>query len=143
MAKLLLIEDDALLRGQLAGGLSGAGHEVAEAGNGTDGVRLFRAAGPDLVITDIVMDQGEGLGTIIVLRRAAPALPILAMSGNPMYLDHGLKLGATEGLLKPFRMAALLAAVDRHARPAASGGCRLGRRPRRRRPPRSVPCRRR
>ena len=113
MLKLLLIEDDDLLRGQLASGLSDAGYQVTEAGNGEEGLRLFDSISPDLVITDIVMDEGEGIAVIIALRRARPELPIIAMSGNPLYLEHGLKLGATEAFPKPFTMSKLLDGIAR------------------------------
>ncbi len=113
MVKLLLIEDDDLFRGQLAAGLVDAGHDVTEAANGRAGLRLFRETDPALVITDIVMDEGEGLGAIMELRREAPGLPIIAMSGNSVYLDHGVKLGASEALLKPFNMKDLGEAIAR------------------------------
>ena len=112
MVKVLIIEDDEFLRGQLAAGLLDSGFEVTEAENGMAGLRRFKEIGPDLVITDIIMDEGEGLGAIMELRRDAPDLPIIAMSGNPMYLDHGLKLGATEALLKPFGMQKLKSTID-------------------------------
>jgi len=120
MVKLLIIEDDELLRGQLASGLADAGHEVSEAANGVIGLRLFNEIAPDLVLTDIIMDEGEGLGAIMALRRVSQEIPIIAMSGNPVYLNHGLKLGATESLLKPFSMAVLSECITRLAGGAAA-----------------------
>lgn len=111
MLKVLIIEDDELLREQLARGLADSGFSVGEADSGAAGLRLYHETAPDVVVTDIIMDEGEGLGAIMELRRVQPDLPIVVMSGNPTYLDYGLKLGASEGLLKPFTMQRLRDAI--------------------------------
>lgn len=107
MARVLIIEDDDLLRAQLAGGLADCGYDVGEADSGTEGLRQFHETSPDVVVTDIFMDEGEGLGAIMELRREKLDLPIVVISGNPMFLEQGRKLGASEGLLKPFQMQQL------------------------------------
>lgn len=115
MASILLIDDDALLRETLATVLVSSGHRVVQAGNGREGALLFRAARPDLVITDILMPEREGIETIIALHRERPELPILAMTGNPHganYLALAARLGARATLAKPFSAEALLRAVD-------------------------------
>ena len=106
------MEDDAFLRTSLCEALTARGHDVAEAANGSDGMRALKTQAPDLVITDIVMADGEGIGAIVEMHAAMPSLPVIAISGNPMYLDHGLKLGARHALLKPFEMAALIACIE-------------------------------
>ncbi len=111
MAELLLIEDDDLLLEYLRDGLLDAGHRVREAESGDKGLAMFRADPADLLITDLVMDHGEGVGTIMALRDACPTTPVIAISGNPLYLDSACKLGADRGLLKPFTMAQMLDAV--------------------------------
>lgn len=110
MARIILIDDDALLRNTVARSLTAAGHSVAVAGNGFDGVALFRKDSADLILTDLNMPHG-GLPTIRVLRAEFPQLPIIAMSGNSSNLDMASAIGATRILSKPFTPAELAAAI--------------------------------
>lgn len=116
MASILLIEDDEPLRKVLAITLAKAGHKVVQAADGEEGLDRFHDAPPELVITDIIMPGKEGIETIMMLRREAPRLPIIAMSGaatySPVYLEMAAKLGAQRILVKPFTNAALLRAVS-------------------------------
>lgn len=94
--------------------LGHAGYGVTVATNGREGLRSFRTEPADLVITDIVMPDQEGISTIIRLRDESPDTPIIAISGagaNAHYLDLALKLGASRSLAKPFGPEALLAVV--------------------------------
>jgi CheY-like chemotaxis protein len=87
---------------------------VVEAGNGRDGLSLAREGQPDVVVTDLIMPDKEGLETIIELRRDFPDLPIIAMSGSGLgshYLKAAEKLGAEKTLAKPFMMEELVQAV--------------------------------
>ncbi|MBT6094891.1 MAG: response regulator [Rhodospirillaceae bacterium] len=113
MADILLIEDDDLLREYLRDGLRDTNHCVREAASGEKGLALFGEAAAELVITDLVMDDGEGVSTILALRESCPETPIIAISGNPLYLDSALKLGANLGLLKPFTMSTMLDAITK------------------------------
>ena len=110
MARIILIDDDALLRNTVARSLAAAGHSVAVAGNGFDGVALFRKDSTDLILTDLNMPH-SGLPTIRVLRAEFPTLPIIAMSGNSSNLDVASAIGATRILSKPFTPAELAAAI--------------------------------
>jgi len=116
MARILLIEDDDLLRDVLAQSLIAAGHEVVQASNGEEGVQLFRAAPTDVVVTDLVMPVQEGVETIMQLRACRRDLPIIAMSGgvpnSKLYLSIAGRMGAQRILAKPFTPAQLLAAID-------------------------------
>jgi CheY-like chemotaxis protein len=116
MASILLIEDDEPLRQILALALVNAGHTVAEAADGNQGIERFHKAPPDLVITDIVMPGREGIEMIMTLRREAPRLPIIAISGAAnyarIYLGMAAKLGAQRILPKPFSAADLLRAIN-------------------------------
>ena len=116
MARILLIDDDDLLREILAKALTQAGHVVIEAREGREGVELFRAASADLVLTDMMMPEREGLETISALRRELPRLPIIAMSGgnnnSPLYLKLATQLGAQRRLAKPFTPALLLRTIE-------------------------------
>ncbi|MCH8809524.1 MAG: response regulator, partial [Proteobacteria bacterium] len=82
MARILIIDDEDELRSMLRQMLEQAGHEVTEAVNGAEGIRLYEQDRPDLIITDIIMPEKEGVETIIALRRADPDLPIIAISGG-------------------------------------------------------------
>jgi CheY-like chemotaxis protein len=110
---VLVIDDDAAMRRLVARVLGRAGHQVHQAADGREGIDLFRRRRPALVICDIVMPVTEGIETIRTLRREAPAVPIIAISGSnvPLYLRAALELGAVTALEKPFSAAALLAAV--------------------------------
>jgi len=109
MLSVLLIEDEDLLRDRIRAGLEDAGYRVRDAGSGNQGLRMFEAERPDMVVTDLVMDGGEGIESILAIRRTDPELPIVAMSGNPQYLHNSAQLGATYTLLKPFAIGQLLA----------------------------------
>jgi DNA-binding response OmpR family regulator len=117
MAHILVVDDEPLLRRTLRTILERAGHVVDEAGDGNQALRAFAAERPDLVITDIVMPDREGIETIAQLRGENPGVPIIAMSGggsagSTLFLELARQLGATRTLNKPIRQAELLAAVD-------------------------------
>ena len=117
MAAILLIDDDDMFRDVLASALATSGHKVTQASNGAEGLRLFRQSPPDLVITDIVMPEKEGLGTIMELRQSHPTARVIAMSGGlahdpKLYLHMAEKFGASAVLAKPFHLSDLMKAVD-------------------------------
>jgi CheY-like chemotaxis protein len=117
MARILLIEDNDAIRTLLRENLELAGHTVIEARDGNEGLDLFRRAGADLVVTDIVMPEREGLEVLRALRTSHPSLKVIAISGGGQgsgaaYLDAARLLGAAKVLLKPFPTAVLLAAID-------------------------------
>ncbi len=116
MARILIIEDDDLLRDVLAHALRLTGHVVSEATNGLDGVRRFREEPADLVLTDLVMPVQEGVETIMELRRVRKDLPIIAMSGglpnSTLYLKIAAGIGAQRLLAKPFTPQQLIKVVN-------------------------------
>lgn len=113
MAEILVIEDDPQLQQVMARILKTAGHVVHVAGNGRAGLQLFDECHPDLVITDIVMPEMEGIETIRALRRKDSDVPVLAVSGSrARYLEAATKLGATAALGKPFGADELLLMVE-------------------------------
>ena len=117
MASILIIDDDETLRTTLARALEIFGHNVRQAADGNEGVAAYRAAPADLVITDIVMPEKEGLDIIRELRHDYPALRIIAMSGGlaydpKLYLHMAARFGATAVLAKPFDLAELRRVVD-------------------------------
>jgi CheY-like chemotaxis protein len=116
MATILLIEDDDLFRPTLAWALRNAGYTVQEACNGRDAMEQFRAARPDVVVTDILMPEREGIETIRELRRLDPSVRVIAMSGSskhsPLYLEAARLLGARRVLAKPFGHVAILGLIS-------------------------------
>jgi len=118
MATVLVIDDEEPIRRFLRLILTRAGHDVLEAGDGSEGLVLLRDHDADLVVTDLVMPNKEGLETIMELRRAYPAIPIIAISGGGLnqpctYLDLARKLGASHVFEKPLDRPAFLEAVRR------------------------------
>ncbi|GGF23138.1 response regulator [Aliidongia dinghuensis] len=119
MARILVIDDDPTIRSLIGGLLEAAGHSSVEARDGRDGIEIFAKQAIDLVVTDIVMPEQEGIETIGALRRLSRTVPILAISGSATigspgdYLRAAAALGASGTLQKPFAPDALMAAVDR------------------------------
>jgi len=117
MAHILLIDDDNLLRGLLRINLEEAGYTVTEARDGKEGLALQAQSPADLVLTDLIMPEKEGVETIIELRKKHPKVKIIAMSGGGRgsatdYLQTARKLGAARTLCKPFTDEELLAAIQ-------------------------------
>jgi CheY-like chemotaxis protein len=117
-AKVLVIDDDSLVRRTISRILQHGGYEVMLAEDGAKGVAKFRSERPDLVITDIIMPEQEGIETIIQLLRDNPAARIIAVSGGGRlgsmdFLTVANKLGAAASLRKPFEPAELLGCVER------------------------------
>jgi CheY-like chemotaxis protein len=116
MARVLVIDDEELLRATLRETLEEAGYEVADEADGVAGVRAFRDARADLVITDIIMPKKDGIHTIWELKQLAPDVKIIAISGGvPGEPRSDLPLaeayGASRSLQKPFSQQALLQTV--------------------------------
>jgi DNA-binding response OmpR family regulator len=119
MAKVLVIDDDAAMRRMITRVLTDAQHQVIEAVDGRDGLRKFRAEAPEIIVTDIVMPEQEGIQTIREIRAGGSTVGIIAISGGggsgdgALYLTIAEELGADAVLQKPFRLAELVAVVDR------------------------------
>jgi DNA-binding response OmpR family regulator len=117
MPRILIIDDEAALRDVLARLLEREGHEVFTAGDGVDGLRLWREHGAAAVILDIHMPRSDGIETLVQLRALAPELPVIVISGGDQTRALGLLsdarlLGATRTLAKPFSLSELTAAVN-------------------------------
>jgi CheY-like chemotaxis protein len=114
---ILVIEDDVELLRQLGAAFAGAGYEVHAAVDGEIGLKRFRSAAPNLVLTDILMPNREGLETIMAMREVRPDVKIIAMSGGGRigpyeFLNLAHHLGADAVLAKPFRLGDLLTLVQ-------------------------------
>jgi YesN/AraC family two-component response regulator len=106
MAKILVIDDDPSIQTMLKKMLEKAGHEVDTACNGSEGLDKIECCLPDLLVTDIVMPEKEGLELIFYLRRKNPELKIIAISGGGRfnyegYLTSAKHLGANLIFQKP------------------------------------------
>ena len=117
MACILVIDDNDELRVTLGEILEGAGYEVREASNGREGLACYQAHAIDLVVTDLLMPEQEGLETIQQLRTMQPIPQIIAMSGGGQtgrldFLHAATLLGADRTLQKPVRARDLLTAVQ-------------------------------
>ena len=116
--RVLLIDDDAALLGLMDHAFTAAGYTTLTAENGRKGLRLLDSYKPDLVVTDIVMPEMEGIGAILQIRRKAKPPKIIAISGagpggRRDYLSWAKHLGADEVLAKPFRMSQIVALSNR------------------------------
>ena len=110
---VLLVDDDPVLLQLMASAFGAAGFRVFTADNGRRGVRMAETCAPDLVVTDIVMPELEGIGAIRAIKQSARAPKVIAISGAGRgrgrdYLSWARHLGADEVLAKPFRMSELL-----------------------------------
>ena len=117
MSRILLVDDDAQVRKMLRITMERAGYEVVEAEDGSEAVRVYDPATIDLVITDIVMPEKEGIETIMELKTINPAVRIIAISGggriNPEdYLKWAQRFGVANTFTKPVDRGELLASVN-------------------------------
>jgi DNA-binding NtrC family response regulator len=116
MARILIIDDESQIRSMLRLMLERVGYEIAEAPDGIEGIRQYRENPADLIITDLIMPNKDGIGMIIDLKKEFPKVKIIAMSGGGVnrpegYLDGAKKLGATRTLTKPIDRDEMLKAV--------------------------------
>jgi CheY-like chemotaxis protein len=123
MARILVAEDDELVANVVLTMLRSGGYEVVLAKNGAEAVRIFGEQQFDLVLCDVHMPGKDGLEVTEEIRRAAPDMPIVSMTGSyprdtggahldPAFLNAAKKVGATRVLAKPFRAYELLALVQ-------------------------------
>ncbi len=113
MAKILLADDDELVLYAISKVLRKAGHEVLEAENGKKTIDILKNEHPDVLVTDIIMPEIEGIELIMKVQNSHPDLPIIAMSGGSRNVDYNYlsvakKLGAYATLEKPFDEQELL-----------------------------------
>jgi CheY-like chemotaxis protein len=118
MVRIILIDDDAAVRGSTRRLLERAGHEVREASDGEAGLELLAQAGADLVITDIFMPGQDGIVTVRRMRKEFPQVKVIVLSGGDstgrMNLRRDAELfGAAASLAKPFESAELLRSVEK------------------------------
>ena len=100
MAHVVLVEDDAFIREDLRLELTEAGHKVREHCGGRAAMRSIVEMAPDVVITDIVMEDGEGMDLITRIADISPQATIIAISSRSKYLTYAAALGAHHTFMK-------------------------------------------
>lgn len=118
MSKILIIDDDETIRSVFNRFLTGKGYEVVVAADGRQGLRSLEEQPVDLVITDIMMPETDGLEVVMAIRGKEFDIPVIAISGGmhamPMdFLPMAKKFGAREVLYKPVELDDLLSAVEK------------------------------
>lgn len=124
MANILLVEDDELGRYAIAKVLRKAGYVVAEAVDGEGAMQSIKKNLPDILITDVVLPNYDGLSLLADVRKMSASLPILVISGGGSnygtdYLTFAEGLGANAVLKKPFLNSDLLNKVQAVLNPIA------------------------
>jgi CheY-like chemotaxis protein len=114
--KILVIDDDPLVRSLLKQVLKKRGHSVMEAGNGQEGVRIFRERDIDLVITDHGMPVMNGLDAAFRIKKQKPDTPVLLITGWQTETDPAFQKpsGIDEFITKPFDLEKLLDLVQKY-----------------------------
>jgi CheY-like chemotaxis protein len=116
MAKILVIDDDATIQLVFSQFLTSLGHEIMQAENGKEGMSIIQETRPDLVITDIMMPEMDGLEILMQLRSTHDSVPVIAISGGmralPVnFLQQAKLFGARYVFEKPVPLDVLRSAV--------------------------------
>ncbi len=113
--KLLIVEDESMVRDVLRERFLRDGFGIVEAEDGKSGLRLLQDQQVDLVITDIVMPETDGIELLVAIREHWPKMPVIVLSAptNQLYLEVARRLGADEVLEKPLNLERLAAQVRR------------------------------
>jgi len=113
--KILVIDDEAVICTTLQERLTMEGYEVLTASDGRKGLRVYHDHLVDLVITDVLMPELDGLEVVRTLRRLGTAIPIIVISGGANrdldFLIEAAEFGATRTISKPFRVQELVVMV--------------------------------
>lgn len=111
MAEILIVDDEDEIRSLLRMALEEEGYVVREAADGNAALRAYNERRPDLIITDLVMPDKEGIETIVEVRRQNTRVKIIAISGVSYNLKVAKLLGADHTLNKPFSLDEMLRLV--------------------------------
>ena len=114
--RILLIDDEPLVRSLLRHVLENAGHTVTEAGNGQEGVRCFRENNFDLVITDHGMPVMNGLDVAFRIKKQKPETPVILITGWQTETDATFQKPSSidEFITKPFDLEKLLKLIEKY-----------------------------
>lgn len=111
--RILIAEDDDMLRRLLYDQLTGDGYEVVEASNGKEAYDLFLSAQPDMAILDVMMPVMDGFSLLNKIRETSQ-MPVIFLTARGEEIDKvsGLRMGADDYLVKPWGMNELLARIE-------------------------------
>lgn len=117
-SRVLIVDDDELVRLTLEHVLTAAGYQIASATNGKQGMSVFKTFGPELIITDMMMPLMNGIEMIIAIKKQQPKLRVIAMSGGASngrddLLRKAQEQGADFIISKPFEIGEVLSLVGR------------------------------
>lgn len=114
---ILLIEDDKDIREIIREALARKDFSVQEAGNGREALNIFKPGITEMIITDLIMPEEDGLKVIMKIREKKPGIKVIAISGGGKagpgsYLNLAKALGADAVFSKPFSINALVEKVE-------------------------------
>ena len=122
MARILIMDDDASVRLALRKLLEKMGHAVEEAPNAVEGAKLYNESVPDLIITDLLMPERDGVEALIDLHARHPNIKTIVISGEaPEFLPIAEDLGAHYTIAKPFKNQDIIDTVTRLLSDKSSG----------------------
>lgn len=113
--RILLVDDELLVREELGAILEESGYDVITGADGEEGLALFRSERPDMVITDVRMPRRDGLSVAMTIREEAPSVPVTVITGHgtEAMAIKALRAGVTDFVKKPVRLEDLKAALSR------------------------------
>lgn len=111
--RVLIVEDNEPVRQSMRRSLKRNGYEVMEAANGKEAISIIEKLSPDIVVTDILMPEMDGLEFIRWLSKSRPDVPVIVLTEyvDPIYLEAAMQLGASVRLHKPFKEEQLMSAI--------------------------------
>jgi len=118
MAKICLIEDEAMIRETLNRILQKLGHEVVTCSDGAQGLIEITKNSYDIVLTDIIMPEVEGIEILQTVKKVSPTTKVIAMSGggrvgNTDFLEIASSLGADAIIYKPVTKTDFMEALNK------------------------------
>jgi|tagenome__1003787_1003787.scaffolds.fasta_scaffold20581790_2 DNA-binding response OmpR family regulator len=124
--QIMVVEDEALIAAFIEKGLRAEGHAVSIEPSGERALERVATERPDVVLLDVMLPGVDGFGVLGAIRAIEPSLPVIMLTARGDVADrvHGLDLGATDYLVKPFAFAELSARVRAHLRTAAGRDAR-------------------
>ncbi|MBU2583289.1 MAG: response regulator [Alphaproteobacteria bacterium] len=111
-ATIVVAEDDNFQRALICDLLASQGYGVVAYSGGDAALKMAAILHADILITDLMMDQGEGIATILRAQETLPDTRLVAISSNARYLEYANKLGAHCVMKKPLQTARILASID-------------------------------
>lgn len=115
MPRILLIEDDQLIRKAVEAKLKKSGYEVIACENGKDGMASFESQSPDLVLTDVMLPYISGLEIVSQVKSAARSVPVIIFSsmGQEKIVEQAFDLGADDYITKPFSLTEVVIRIKK------------------------------